>query len=80
MQIFFGLSGKLEMNALLVATGVGDRPPEVLLGDNPVVVRGAGGGGLSHCCKAESSMMRPAEMVCAQVGVEGIPVLLWLEI
>lgn len=36
MQIFFGLSGKLVMNALLVACGVGDRPPELLFGDRPV--------------------------------------------
>lgn len=35
MQIFFGLSGKLVMNALLVACGVGDRPPEALFGDRP---------------------------------------------
>lgn len=35
MQIFFGLSGKLVMNALLVACGVGDGPPEALFGDSP---------------------------------------------
>lgn len=36
MQIFFGLSGKLVINALLVACGVWDKPPELLFGDRPV--------------------------------------------
>lgn len=35
MQIFFGLSGKLLMNALLVACGAEDRPPEAPFGDSP---------------------------------------------
>lgn len=35
MHIFFGLSGKFMMKALLVACGVGERPAEALVGDKP---------------------------------------------
>lgn len=38
MHIFLGLSGKFEMNALLVACGVVDRAPELLFGDKPVMI------------------------------------------
>lgn len=49
MQIFFGLSVKLVMNALLVAGGVGDWPPELLLGDRPAAAFRCGGE-TDHLC------------------------------